>query len=226
MLGYNVLFQDVDLIWYKDPLEYFENLRVSSPVSSNFDIYMQHDGNHAEFYAPWSGNTGFYFVRRNNPRTQYFLNQLLVSGDLIVATKTHQAPFLALLSEHASLHGLKVKILPTDVFPGGFHYQKQPSYMKNLLQVPVGDDPSVTAETTETTTKEGADPYVFHMSWTPNKIEKIKFLQQMGEWNVKEKCLSKNENGTITGISEENGGMAMTASECCSIKPLVSCHYR
>lgn len=36
-LGYNVLFQDVDVIWYKDPLTYFfDELR-----SGNFDVYFQ-----------------------------------------------------------------------------------------------------------------------------------------------------------------------------------------
>lgn len=66
MLGYNVLFQDVDMIWNRDPLaEYFQANRTSPDI----DIYMQHDGNHAEFYAPYSGNTGFYFVR-NTHRSQ------------------------------------------------------------------------------------------------------------------------------------------------------------
>ena len=66
MLGYNVLFQDVDIVWFKDP-----QLMIGSMVAEDkdADIYMQHDGNHAEFYAPYSGNTGFYHVR-NTKQTQ------------------------------------------------------------------------------------------------------------------------------------------------------------
>jgi hypothetical protein len=35
-LGYDVLFQDVDVVWYKNPLAYFD-----SPEAGNFDLYFQ-----------------------------------------------------------------------------------------------------------------------------------------------------------------------------------------
>jgi hypothetical protein len=57
-LGYDLLFQDVDVVWYKNPLSYFE-----SPESGDFDIYFQDDGAHSVRYAPYSPNTGLYFVR-------------------------------------------------------------------------------------------------------------------------------------------------------------------
>ena len=34
MLGYDLLFQDVDIIWYKHPLDYFK-------TDTGFDIYFQ-----------------------------------------------------------------------------------------------------------------------------------------------------------------------------------------
>jgi Nucleotide-diphospho-sugar transferase len=149
MLGYDYLFQDIDMVWYRHPLDYFHQ-QPNMPFPDK-DIYMQEDGNRAEFYAPYSGNTGFYYVR-NNDRTLHFMNQFLLSGDLILATATHQAPFLSVLSEHASLHGLKVKILPDHEFPGGYHYQKDHSFMKRLLNVTVqpNNEPKI-------------DPWIFHM---------------------------------------------------------------
>jgi flagellar biosynthesis chaperone FliJ len=36
-LGYDVLFQDVDIVWYKNPIDYFEN----SAISGNYDFYFQ-----------------------------------------------------------------------------------------------------------------------------------------------------------------------------------------
>jgi hypothetical protein len=57
-LGYDLLFQDVDVVWYKNPLSFFE-----SPEAGDFDIYFQDDGAHTARYAPYSPNTGFYFVR-------------------------------------------------------------------------------------------------------------------------------------------------------------------
>jgi hypothetical protein len=57
VLGYDILFQDVDVVWYKNPLSFFE-----SPQSGDFDIYFQDDGAHSARYAPYSPNTGLYFV--------------------------------------------------------------------------------------------------------------------------------------------------------------------
>jgi hypothetical protein len=172
--------------------------------------YSRNDGNYAQFYMPYSGNTGFYYVR-NNQRTQYFINHFLVSGDLITATSTHQAPFLSVLSEHASLHDLKVKILPGDDFPGGAHYQRQRDYMKYLLKVkPLPDG------------KKPIDPWIFHMSWTVNKLTKLQFFQQMGEWYVNDVCMPEQTGSyNMTGIPKER-----IRQHCCAAKPLLSCHYR
>eukprot|EP00529_Nitzschia_sp_RCC80_P028723 CAMPEP_0113523672 /NCGR_PEP_ID=MMETSP0014_2-20120614/45824_1 /TAXON_ID=2857 /ORGANISM="Nitzschia sp." /LENGTH=328 /DNA_ID=CAMNT_0000421765 /DNA_START=11 /DNA_END=995 /DNA_ORIENTATION=+ /assembly_acc=CAM_ASM_000159 len=167
MLGYDLLFQDVDVVWYKDPLPWFHD--TNNP-SYNFDAYFQDDGNHALYYAPYSANTGFYFIR-NNERTQYFFNSLLMSGDLILSTKSHQIALIALLSEHVSMYGLKVKIWERNLeeFPGGYSFHRKKDFMKKLVQGQV-------------------KPYIFHMSWTFNKSNKIKFLQQMGEIYLNEQC--------------------------------------
>ena len=229
MLGYDILFQDVDVVWYQDPLEYFQS---SAVTSKNYDIYMQHDGNRAQFYMPWAGNTGVYYVR-NNPRTQYFLNHVLMSGDLIAATTTHQAPFLSLLSEHASLHGLKVKILPTDDYPGGYHFQGQPDYMRQLLEwkemrIHNGKD---TSNVTVGSTRERIfDPKIFHMSWTDNKDRKVQFLQQMGEWYAQNStfCAASLEVATEGDAPSMPSAVAneALASKCCSLTPIIKCHFR
>ena len=52
MLGYNVLFQDADIVWYKNPLDYFEN------ENSQIDVFFQDDGSRSLFYSPYSANTG------------------------------------------------------------------------------------------------------------------------------------------------------------------------
>jgi Nucleotide-diphospho-sugar transferase len=72
LLGYNYLFQDVDLVWYKHPLDFFRQPKL--PFHNDYEIYMQNDGNYAQFYAPYSGNTGFYYVK--NTRTTQVSNQL------------------------------------------------------------------------------------------------------------------------------------------------------
>jgi Nucleotide-diphospho-sugar transferase len=151
-LGYDVLFQDVDVVWFKDPLDYFE--KMEGPMVE-FDFYFQDDGNHALFYAPYSANTGFYYVR-NNAKTIHFFNALVSLSDWIVQMKSHQIALVALLQEHASLFGLQVYIFARDSpdFPGGYAYHNRKDYMRDLVAGAV-------------------EPVIFHMSWTLNKDNKV-----------------------------------------------------
>ena len=197
MLGYNVLFQDVDVIWYKNPLEYFKEDKT------DFDMFFQDDGNHGLYYAPYSANTGFYYIR-NNQKTQYFFNAFLMSGDLILGTRSHQVPLVALLQEHASMYGLRVKIFGRDGsdFPGGHAFHRRKDFMKDLFA--------------------GVHyPYIFHMSWTLNKDNKIKYYQQMGEWMLEDKCVQKTVHEILGDAAPST-----LASACCAAEPLVTCHYR
>ena len=198
-LQYNLLFQDVDIVWYKNPYEFFRK-------NDEFDIYFQDDGGHTIRYAPYSANSGFYFVKYN-PRTQYFLTSLLQAGDLILKTDSHQQALIALLSEHVSLYGLRVKVLSRDTeeFPGGYHYhQVSGKYMRKLFAGEV-------------------HPYIFHMSWTLNKDNKLLFFKQMGEWYVQEQCVHKKVDD-IPGLDKSKP--TSYVSTCCSAEPLISCHYR
>lgn len=203
MLGYDVLFMDVDIIWFKHPLGYFHD--ESSPVYKH-DIFFQDDGSRGLFYAPYSSNTGFYYVR-NNDKTRYFFNQLLLGGDLIIATKSHQIALVSLLSEHASMYGLKVKVLSRDEddFPGGHAFHNRHDFMKDVV--------------------EGkAEPYIFHMSWTANKKNKERFLRQLGGWYLKDQCLAK-EASDILGSKEETTPGSLL-EPCCSQDYLFECFYR
>jgi hypothetical protein len=116
-LGYDFLFQDVDLVPYRaDYLQHF----VSS-ATGNFDLYFQDDHNQQPQYAPWSANSGFYYAR-NNVRTRYFFAALVRSTDLILRSKSHQAVVAALLAEQSSLFGLRVKTMHEHSrdFPGTY----------------------------------------------------------------------------------------------------------
>jgi len=109
-LGYDLLFQDVDVVWYKDPVNYFSTL---GPPLANFDVYFQDDGSRQERYAPYSANSGFYFVRSND-RTQLLFRRMLYAGDLIFACGSHQQVLIFLLSDMNSLGALKVKVFSRD----------------------------------------------------------------------------------------------------------------
>jgi hypothetical protein len=109
-MGYDLLFQDIDLVWYKNPLDYFKSV-----APKNFDMYFQHDGNHhPERFAPLAANTGFYYVRHNE-RTEHFFSVFVRMGDLVIFDKSHQAALTTLVNEHMSLRGLRVKVLAKDM---------------------------------------------------------------------------------------------------------------
>ena len=194
MMGYDVLFQDVDVVWWKNPLEVFHDKKSKL---FDFDILFQDDGARTVRFAPYSGNTGFYYVRHNK-RTQYLFTQLLYNGDLIKETNSHQQALTALLNEHSSLTGLKVKTLDSENFPSGFHYHRAKPLMKKIVE-------------------KKHTPYLFHMCWTKNKDNKILFMEQMGMWYMNKLC---------TGSKAIDALDVTQVSSCCSAEPRVECHYR
>jgi Nucleotide-diphospho-sugar transferase len=225
-LGYDLLFQDVDVIWYQNPLSYFHNPRADD---AHFDVYFQDDGNHALFYAPYSANTGFYYVR-NNERTQYFFNAFLMAGDLIIMTKSHQIPLVALLQEHASMYALRVKIFSrdSDTFPGGHAFHRRFDFMRDLIAaVKKTDELKKQGRSVATASHNNLiKPYIFHMSWTSNKENKRKFFQQMGEWYVHDQCLEKSVKQLGIVGDQGQGAESLLVAKCCAAEPLVSCHYK
>ena len=204
-LGYDLLFQDVDMVWFKSPLDFFQDESLPK-----FDMYFQDDGNRQLRFAPYSANSGFYFVR-SNPKTMHLFRHFLYSGDLINAWYSHQAVLIQLLAEHSSLTGLTVKIYPKEAeeFPGGLQFHQKKEVMKDIMS-------------------GNSKAYIFHMSWTNNKKDKLKYFQQLGEWYVHDQCIGKDVH-EITGIAGGEGGMMKNgtlSANCCSAEHLFKCHYR
>lgn len=209
--GYNVLFQDVDVVWYQNPLSYLEG-----PELNEWDMMFQDDGARSNRYAPYSPNTGMYISRfavnfpcstiypshtnfsisllgfyyvRYNEKTLYFFNMLLRHGDYIAKVKSHQAGLVAVMNEHVMWKGLRVKTFPRGPdtkFPGGAEYHRYKDAMKGWIT--------------------GSKPVIFHMSWTTNKKNKKLYFEQMGEWYTND---------------DDCDGL-----KCCLVEPKVKCHYR
>jgi len=202
MLKYDVLFQDVDVIWFKNPLPLFQN--TSSPLY-DFDIYFQDDGARSPRYAPFSPNSGFYYVR-HNIRTEYFFSVFLRMGDMIIASGSHQSAMNQVLSEHVSWRGLRAKVFQRDgdELPGGYHFNmRSGKWMKDYFA-------------------GKKNPYIFHMSWTANKDNKLLYYKQMGEWYTEETCIGS----TAKEIVKNSVGNQIIATKCCLADPKITCHYR
>ena len=200
-LGYDILFQDVDIIWYRNPFEYFHNPQKNL---DDFDMYFQDDGGHTTRFAPFAANSGFYYAR-NNDITRYFFTAMLFGS--VVTNDGNQSRMNQVLAEFASLYNLRVKVLQREasLFPCGFHYHLAPSHIKNI-------------------TSGRIIPFVFHMSWTHNSENKIKFLQQMGQWFITDRCTQPKEE--LAKIQSTNSGAVRELDDCCLANPNVVCHYR
>ena len=55
---------------------------------------------------------------RNNDKTKFLFRSLLYLGDMVLSMTSHQQAMGALLDEHSSLTGLRVKTLSAYDFPG------------------------------------------------------------------------------------------------------------
>jgi hypothetical protein len=157
---------------------------------------------------PYQGNGGVFYVRHNR-KTMYLLNALLLLSDSVNGGN-EQYLINQLLAEFASLYGMKVKSLSREDFPTGVVFHNEMNMMKGIL------DGSIR-------------PYLFHMSWTMSKVDKVLYLEQMGEWYVKDQCIGKDGNAPVLMAKRNSSSQQQQPdsllSFCCAVKPLVSCHF-
>lgn len=158
---------------------------------------------------------------------------------LIFQSGSHQQVMISFLTEHASLFGLRVKILNDELFPGGFHFHRKREFMKKLMvtQKQQQEKEKETQSLRSINDENSALSWIFHMSWTKNKSYKIRFMKQMGIWYVKDMCIDQSldgiqdslNNNIIVGNSgeeEEVSHKSVVQHACCSVEPIISCHYR
>ena len=80
--GYNVLFQDVDLVWFRDPFTYLKNLINSPELRTNgrqIDAIFTDDGQRGLRYSPFYANSGFYYIVASD-RATYFAWSIMTVG--------------------------------------------------------------------------------------------------------------------------------------------------
>jgi len=97
--GFDVLFQDADLVWMIDPIPYLHSLKEDA-------IFMD-DGARTPRFTPFFANTGFYFLRHNY-RISHMMERVLRGVGEIGQTHSHQATLNRHLTETQSLLNLKV----------------------------------------------------------------------------------------------------------------------
>ncbi len=63
----NILFQDVDLVWFRDPMSYFRDYIAqtkerSDMTGSHPEAFFSDDGQRSMRYTPFYANSGFYYL--------------------------------------------------------------------------------------------------------------------------------------------------------------------
>ena len=124
--GRHALFQDADVVWLRDPIEYF-----FTAADDQVDCFFMDDGARSARYTPLYTNSGFYFIR-NNMRTQFFMHRMLMAYDTVLAVRSHQHALIMLLLEHMARHGLTVGVLDPLLFPQGQIFHRKKAIMQSL----------------------------------------------------------------------------------------------
>jgi len=173
-LGYDVLFQDADLVWMRDPWEYFRR-------DLNVDAYFMDDGNRfVSGFGPFWANTGFYYWRYNPPNLVMAKN-IFKNVETLAITRSHQIVVNQELVEASSKMGVNVEITPLHLFPSGQQYSRNTTFMKAIRD-------------------RKADPFVFHMNWTKNSTDKVKHFRELNHWYMNDDVLDFYANDIVDGL--------------------------
>lgn len=191
--GFNLIFQDADLVWLRDPRPYLLG-------RNNYDIQFMDDGARTPRFSPFFTNSGFFFIRYG-PKTLYFQERMIRTYGEIMFTASHQATMIRHLTESHYFTGMQILILDDLLFPSGRAYHENPKFVGNVLNYT-------------------AFPYVWHMCWTPDKENKGKYLGTLGLWYLPDKrkekglCYSSSQSKAFVDRSDK---VTALLDKCCQI---------
>ncbi len=146
--GINILFQDADLVWFRDPMGYFHKYIAdtqarSDQTGSHPEAFFSDDGQRSMRYTPFYANSGFYYLL-STERSIQFTWTIMAAMDSIQVLGSHQNVFTTKLIEGTSISASHTKILSLTDFPTGIMYHHNRVYMQSLRDKQV-------------------DPFNFHM---------------------------------------------------------------
>eukprot|EP00756_Hemistasia_phaeocysticola_P045123 Hpha_TRINITY_DN18892_c0_g1::TRINITY_DN18892_c0_g1_i1::g.26412::m.26412 len=180
-LGYTTLFQDADLVWFRDPWPV-----ISGMLKDGADTIWSDDGARSPRFAPYFANTGFYVIAGNS-KGQMFVTDLMGMQGNIVSWGSQQSAVNMLLGEARSRYGMDIRMLPDTDFAGGVNFHHRRALVAGWL--------NGTQEL----------PTMFHMCWTDNGNTKLRALDTIGWWLVKDTC----------GDASSEAASNWSPEECC-----------
>ena len=158
VLGYDVLFQDADVVWLRPDV--WDAVYAPATDSAWMD-----DGVRTDRFAPFFANSGFYLLRATW-RSELLLAHLLNSYSVVISRQSHQAVLNPALAEANAMAGLSVSILDPDVVVNGG--------ARNKVRADLRSGARRVA--------------VFHVNFTGGTAEKREALRGLGLWFLREGC--------------------------------------
>jgi len=85
--GINILFQDVDLVWFRNPMPYFKEYAAAAWERSNLsgshpEAFFSDDGQRSLRYSPFFANSGFYYLL-GTPKSAAFAWSIMITFDAV-----------------------------------------------------------------------------------------------------------------------------------------------
>jgi len=155
----DLIFQDCDMVWLKDPVPYINDANCVHEGEDS-DAIFQHDGAVSRRFAPYFACSGFFFLR-SNWRVNEFWSSVLYS-DLTWFWRSQQAPINYALGGSCRT-GLRVNILCEETFING----------KIMIGLERGKRKW-----------EELRPVVAHVNWTLNMTDKVNRMKKLGLWLI------------------------------------------
>ncbi|RYG66349.1 hypothetical protein EON64_09980 [archaeon] len=188
--GFDVLFQDVDIIWMRDVLTQLQ--------STDKDMVFMDDGARTPRFSPFYFNSGFYYIKHNK-RTLYVLTRLLLRSTEISVTRSHQSTLTNVLLEAGELaKGLSWEILDMFAFASGYLFHHNADFIEKLVAYQVF-------------------PHVFHMCWTESRKQKLEYLARIGMWLLDEQAeggMCSSAQG-VADYAQSKAGGERVLDKCC-----------
>eukprot|EP00038_Savillea_parva_P001016 m.100773 g.100773 ORF g.100773 m.100773 type:complete len:656 (+) comp10360_c0_seq2:277-2244(+) len=172
--GYDVLFQDIDITWTKNPLpELLE-------ASKYYEVQFQDDGARNARYQPWYANTGFFYMRSTFVARDFWDR---VTQQMPSYPQSNQVVLNWVMEgfesrgHPVSQEELAVRILPQDEYVSG-----------NGVDLPGARNPGQ-ATVHQTVRPLSPTVKVVHFCWTHNITYKIDKMKGYKSLYVTEACI-------------------------------------
>lgn len=116
----------------------------------------------------------------------------------IAYSHSHQQVLTRHLAESLNLFGLDISVLDAELFPSGQAYHENKPLMNKIIE-------------------KRYRPYVFHMCWTDNRVNKVVYFKEIGLWYLPEdnSCTAADQMLSLAELASKEGTANHIRNKCC-----------